>query len=102
MNLDFIFKNDKIRVFYEHDRPLISVADVAREIDDHHCREYVHLAAKPEDTKMYTDEDTLGIRRNIHVFTKRGLYRYLLRSSLPKAKEFQEHNLDILCNIRIP
>lgn len=100
MDLNYIFKNDRIRVLGDYLKPLIPVVDVADEIGDQNYRRYVGEAALPDDVVVLIAEDSAGRKQPIHVFTEEGVYRYLIRSNLPKALEYQRYVFGVLKELR--
>ncbi len=93
------FTDINIRIKGTVDAPLFVATDVATYINDKN----LHRSIKTYHTKYAVKQYHVDISSQtdgVHLFTEKGLYRYLLRSNMPKAEEFQEYVFDVLVNIR--
>lgn len=97
-----VFYNKNIRTQGVAEEMLFCVRDVAAYIGD---ANYVRALKKyKSDATEETGEylltvpayDSVGCVRNMMFFTENGLYRYLLRSNLKKAVEFQTYVYNLL------
>jgi len=97
-----IFQADGIRILGTAKRPTFCAKDVAAYIGDANyvrtLRSYGADATEETGTYICTiaTHDTSGRPCNMLYLTENGLYRYLLRSDLPKATKFQSYAYGIL------
>jgi prophage antirepressor-like protein len=81
-------------------KPLFSVPHVARYIEDQNYGRYLKDCPETHVVKMIV-EGASNNRTATNFFTESGLYFYLMRRNLAKAKPFQEWVLDQLCELRL-
>jgi prophage antirepressor-like protein len=97
-----IFQDDDIRILGSVKKPTFCAKDVAEYIGDENYRRTLkdYSTDATEETGAYIGTvrtfDADGRPRNMLYLTEKGLYRYLLRSDLPKAIKFQSYVYDIL------
>jgi prophage antirepressor-like protein len=97
-----IFWDKHIRILGTVTDPLFCAKDIAAHIGDVNyvrtLRGYKADATEATGAYICTiiSLDARGLSRNTLYLTEKGLYRYLLRSDLPKAIEFQSYVYDLL------
>jgi prophage antirepressor-like protein len=97
-----IFRSDGIRILGSVKRPGFCAKDIADHIGDtsylRALKNYESAATEETGIYVYTvpSYDTAGRPRDMVYLTEKGLYRYLLRSDLPKAMKFQSYVYDVL------
>jgi prophage antirepressor-like protein len=97
-----IFWDKHIRILGTVVDPLFCAKDIAAYIGDANYKRTLkgYELAATEATGAYIctipASDAMGRPRNTLYLTEKGLYRYLLRSDLPKAIEFQSYVYDLL------
>ncbi len=89
----------KVRTCGTMSSPLFCAKDVADYIEDAHYRRTLTHYTSDYKTSVLAP-DAIG-RQQLQLFlTERGLYKYLLQSSRPKAKAFQDFVFDVLVEMR--
>lgn len=102
LDLKFIFENDRVRIAGTVEDPLFVAGDIAREIgDQNNVYRYMKESAYENDWTIIRGADGTGRReQEMYVFTEIGLYRYLARSNLPRAIQFQNEVFNIVKGLR--
>jgi prophage antirepressor-like protein len=97
--LEALFKDKQILIAGDVIAPLFSCAHVATYIGDQNARRYAKEAPAGHIVKCVNGAISVDGRGN-NFFTESGLYMYLMRRNLPKAREFQDYVLKLLCTER--
>lgn len=94
------FENDEISIYGTVENPLFKTRDVAIRIGDDNYRRYVMNDVNPGDVFKIPCVDSIDREQVTYAFTECGLYRYLMRSNLPGAEQFQTAVLKLLVSKR--
>lgn len=100
IDLRKFFKNDKIHVTGTWEEPLFSGMDVAAFIGDTNHRRILRNQKMYRENKDYVLTPGATLRQRHIYFTERGLYAYLISSSLPRALEFRDQVCDAIQTLR--